>query len=92
MPPEWQAVHTCWLPGAPVRSLFCCSATPLWWDIKVRANAAVAKVAKTLVRKVAGTIFIVRRVWCWSIYINKTRIDAHPLRSGCNFCFLYRLG
>jgi hypothetical protein len=61
-PFEWQAVHTCWLPGAPVRSLFCCSATPLWWDIKVRANAAEAKVTKTLVRKVAGTIFIIRQV------------------------------
>ncbi|HAF68653.1 MAG TPA: hypothetical protein DCL16_05975 [Acidimicrobiaceae bacterium] len=43
------------------------NAMALWWDIKVRANATVARVAKTLVRSVAGTIFIVRRVSLMSI-------------------------
>ena len=43
------------------------NAMALWWDIKVRANTTVARVAKTLVRSVAGTIFIVRRVSLMSI-------------------------
>jgi hypothetical protein len=38
--PEWHAVQTGSLPGAPVRSLFCCSATPLWWEVRRRAVPA----------------------------------------------------